>query len=81
MDDLLIKKLIECENKRNDITDEKLIEANIKLVDENAIIKKELKKCYGIIDEITNYIENLPFNDLSPIEVKVIYKIIKGDKD
>lgn len=39
------------------------------------LLDKEQKKNKKAIE----YIEQLPFNDLTPIEVKVIYKILQGD--
>ena len=33
------------------------------------------------IDKVIKYIEQLPFNDLVPLEVKVIYKMLKGKNE
>ena len=49
----------------------------INLVKEKDLIIKEQKQR---IDKAIEYIEQLPFNDLTPLEVKVIYKIL-GDKE
>lgn len=55
MNDELLKKLIEYEKTKDTMSFDSLIRANTKLVDENTIIKKELKKCYSIIDNIKIY--------------------------
>lgn len=62
--------------------DKKMYEANIKLTDENKWLKKDNLELQKKIDQAIEYIEQLPFNDLTPIEVKVIYKILQGsDKE
>lgn len=33
------------------------------------------------IDKAINYIEQLPFSDLVPLEVKIIYDILKGEEN
>ena len=40
--------------------------------------REELRRLQQRINKAIEYIEQLPFNDLVPLEVKVIYKILKG---
>lgn len=57
------------------------------LQQENKQLKEQLDQSLKDYDEeltkrykVMHYIEQLPFNDLTPLEVKVIYKIL-GDKE
>ena len=43
-------------------------------------VQRDYENLHQRIDKAIEYIEQLPFNDLAPLEVKVIYKIL-GDKE
>lgn len=45
------------------------------------MLQKENDKYKSILDEIREYVDNLPFKDLIPIEVKVIKKILDKVKE
>lgn len=69
------EKTIDCINAIND------------LQQENKQLKEQLDQALKDYDEeltkrykVMHYIEQLPFNDLIPLEVKVIYKILR-DKE
>lgn len=79
MNDYLLRELLDiARDQKDDLSKENLIKANTKLIDENAIIKKELKKYYNIIDQITDYIEHL---EKRTLETKEIYRIITGEEE
>ena len=80
MDDELLLEFINLikDEKKDDIKMSNLVTANTKLVDENAIMKKELDKCYRRIDNAVEYIDQL---EKKTIEIKKIYKIITGDEE
>lgn len=79
MNDYLLRELLDiARDQKDDLSKENLIKANTKLVDENAIMKKELKKCYSTIDKVKEYIEHL---EKRTLEIKEIYRIITGEEE
>ena len=58
------------------------LKAELELYENGVYYSSENDKLQERIDKAIEYIEQLPFNDLTPIEVKVIYKILQGsDKE
>ena len=57
-------------------SDEKLINANIALVDENKMLKEELEKQYKIIDKISELLEQNPPTEFA----ELIDRIIKNEE-
>lgn len=47
--------------------------------EQTLLLTQEYKELKEKINKAIEYIEQLPFNDLVPIEVKVVYKILKGE--
>ena len=58
-----------------------LEENNKLLIQQKAQMYEDLDIAYDRIDKAIEYIEQLPFNDLTPLEVKVIYKILGGKNE
>jgi len=52
--------------------------ATIKCIKEQT---EEIERLNNTIKEVKEYIEQLPFDDLAPIEIKVIYKILDKGSD
>lgn len=61
-----------------DKINEQMYKANIELVDKNRILEEDKKILTKRINKALEYIEQLPFKDLAPIEIKVVYKILQG---
>lgn len=90
MSDNLLKDFIEREGYKGQMSDadNKLIEANTKLVDEKRILKTELDKTYKIIDKALEYIkEHIRIDDEYPAYMEMLVeekdellKILEGDE-
>lgn len=52
-----------------------------KLLNQYIELSRGYDKLQSVLDEIREYIDNLPFKDLIPIEVKVIKKILDKAKE
>lgn len=79
MNENIVLKFMEQERQESKLTntEKNLIEANTKLVDENKILKSELKKTYNIIDRAKDYIEEKGRLKYVPDE---LLKILEGDE-
>lgn len=79
MNENIVLKFMEQEGQERKLTisEKNLIEANTKLVDENRILKSELKKTYKIIDRAKDYIEEKGRLKYVPDE---LLKILEGDE-
>lgn len=78
MSDNLLKDFIEREGYKGQMSDadNKLIEANIKLVDENRILKNELDKTYKIIDKAKEEIRKRSTEEVAELYIS----ILEGDE-
>lgn len=45
------------------------------------ILSLETAEKLAKLEKIKEYIEQLPFNDLVPLEIKVIHKILEGNHE
>lgn len=74
MNENIVLKFIEQERQESKLTntEKNLIEANTKLVDENRVIKEELKRLYGRIDKAKEEIRKRSTEEVADLYIKIL---------
>lgn len=61
--------------------DEKMYKANLKLVDENSMLKDYIKELEGRIDKAVEHIENIKKYGVYMVDGNVLLEILEGENN